>query len=92
MRSLKYSKKFKKELKKINKNANFNIKKLEYIFDLLINGKPLEKKYQDHKLHGEFNNCYECHIKSNLLLIYKIDERNLIIYLLRIGPHSELFG
>lgn len=92
MYSLKYSKKSKKELKKINKNANFNIKELEYILDLLINSSPLDKKCQSHKLHGEFNNCYECHIKSNLLLIYKIDGQNLIIYILRIGSHSELFG
>jgi len=92
MYSLKHSKKFKKELKKINKNANFNIKELEYILNLLTNNRPLNKKYQNHKLHGEFNNCYECHIKSDLLLIYDIDQQNLIIHLLRIGSHSELFG
>ena len=83
MYSLKYSKKFKKDLKKINKSANSDIKDLEYTLDLLINNRPLGKKYKNHKLRGEFNNCYECHIKSNLLLIYKIDKRNLIIYLLR---------
>lgn len=83
MHSLKYSKKFKKDLKKINKSANSDIKDLEYTLDLLINNMPLGKKYKNHKLRGEFNNCYECHIKSNLLLIYKIDKRNLIIYLLR---------
>ena len=92
MYSFKNSNKFKKDLKKINKDANFNIKELKCTLDLLVNSSPLDKKYQSHKLHGEFNHCYECHITPDILLIYGIDRQNLIIYLLRIGSHSELFG
>jgi len=91
MYSLKYSKKFKKDLKKIARD-NFNIKELENTLNLLIANKPLNKKYQNHKLHGEFRNCFECHIRPNILLIYEIDDYQKIIYLLRIGSHSELFG
>lgn len=36
--------------------------------------------------------CLELHIKSDMLLIYIIDEKNLTIDLLRIGTHSELFN
>ena len=31
----------------------------------------LEKKYNDHKLKGNFKGCRECHIKPDLLLVYK---------------------
>ena len=92
MYDLKFSKKFKKDLKKINKNNPLAIKKLEYILNLLINNKPLKETHKNHKLHGDFNNCHECHVKPDILLIYKKNKQNLIIYLLRIGSHTELFG
>ena len=92
MYDLKFSKKFKKDLKKINKNNPLVIKKLEHTLYLLVNNKPLEEAHKNHKLHGDFNNCHECHIKPNVLLIYKKDKQNLIIYLSKIGSHPELFG
>ena len=62
------------------------------MIDLLILGKKLPIKYQDHELNGEFIGYRECHIKSDLLLIYKIEKENLILVLVDIGSHSQLFG
>ena len=57
-----------------------------------MNGrKKLDEKLKDHKLHGELSNYRECHIKSNLLLIYKKDDQNLILLLVNIGSHDDLF-
>lgn len=33
----------------------------------------------------------ECHLKPDVLLIYWVDEANKLLYLERIGSHSELF-
>ncbi|MCK4744775.1 type II toxin-antitoxin system YafQ family toxin [Candidatus Parcubacteria bacterium] len=88
MYSVKYSSKFKKDIKKIN---NPPIKKSQKIIDLLIAGKKLDRNHQNHKLQGEFKNCYECHISPDILLIYKVKKQELLILLLRIGSHSELF-
>ncbi|GAD20125.1 putative addiction module toxin [Helicobacter fennelliae] len=59
---------FKKEAKKLNKE---DIKLTMQIIDRLANDEILEEKYKDHKLKGKYTGCKECHIKPNLLLIYK---------------------
>jgi len=45
----------------------------------------------NHRLAGEFKECFECHIKPDVLLIYKIEKSEIIILLLRIGSQAELF-
>ena len=53
---------------------------------------PLDQKFRDHPLGGNFRGYRECHIKPDLLLIYqKPDDNRLILH--RLGSHSELgFG
>ena len=56
----------------------------------LCNDLELAEKYRDHELIGEFKGVRDCHIKPDLLLLYrKIDEDYL--QLIRLGSHSELF-
>ncbi|MBO4596671.1 MAG: type II toxin-antitoxin system YafQ family toxin [Bacteroidaceae bacterium] len=52
---------------------------------------PIPPEYKPHKLIGEYEGCWECHIKGDFLLIW-IDEVNDIIEFVRFGSHSELFG
>jgi mRNA interferase YafQ len=57
----------------------------------LTNDKPLETRHRDHALSGEWSGYRECHIKPDLLSIYRnSDEKTL--WLVRLGSHSELFG
>ncbi len=49
----------------------------------------LPEKYVDHALSGNWQGYRDCHIKPDLVLIYKIDNGSL--KLARIGAHSELF-
>jgi len=86
MVSLRYSKKFKKDLR-LFKNDKKVISELENILDFLIFERTLPKKYLNHGLKGEFKDCFECHIKPDILLIYKIKKEELCILLLRIGSH-----
>ena len=86
-----YSKKFKKDLKKIKKQG-YDIEEIKNILNKLINEEDLEIKYKDHELIGNYNNHRECHIKSDLLLIYKIYKINKTIKFIRTGSHSELFS
>jgi mRNA interferase YafQ len=55
------------------------------------NDTPLPKKYNDHALKGKYTAYRECHIRPDLLLIYKKDKTNLILVLVRTGSHSQLF-
>ena len=49
----------------------------------------LDSKYVDHALTGEWLGFRDCHIKPDLVLVYRIDRS--ILQLARIGTHSELF-
>ncbi|MCK5510001.1 type II toxin-antitoxin system YafQ family toxin [Candidatus Parcubacteria bacterium] len=88
---LKYSKQFKKDLKKYAKQNSRLINELKEILNLLILGKKLDDKYKNHRLKGQFKNCFECHVRPDILLIYKIEKQELMIFLLRVGSHSDLF-
>jgi mRNA interferase YafQ len=66
-------------------------KKIEQTIDLLASGNKLPASYEDHKLSGELKDFRECHIRGDLLLVYKIEKDNLILILVNIGSHSELF-
>ena len=64
---------------------------LDNIVFQLANGMPLDTKHNDHKLYGKYNDCRECHIEPDWLLIYKIEDDKLILTLTNTGSHSDLF-
>ena len=79
---------FKKDYKKLSqKNKDL----LKEVLIKLVNNETLEEKYKDHKLIGDYLGCKECHIKPDLLLIYRIENQILELSLIRVGKHSELF-
>lgn len=80
----------KKDIKKASKQGK-NIDLLFEIVDQLSEGKQLEPKYRDHKLSGNYEGKRECHIEPDFLLIYEIRESEIVLYLVRVGSHSELF-
>jgi len=52
---------------------------------------PLPAKYNLHKLKGNLQDIWDVHLKYDLVLLFKLDEGSGCIYLLNIGPHSEVF-
>jgi len=58
----------------------------------LARGESLDKKYKDHELQGVLKGVRECHIKPDLLLVYKIYAERVFLELIRLGSHSELFA
>ena len=83
------STKFKKDYKKIiDENLKIELRK---VLELLQNNQNLPEKYLDHQLKWDYKYFRECHIKPNLLLIYSIDKNKLILYVLRLWSHSDIF-
>ncbi len=89
MKELRYTRQFKKDLKRFL-NQPKKLEELKTVLDLLRNGIPLPEKYRAHNLKGDYAGCMECHIEGDFLLIW-FDEENNIIALFRLGSHSELF-
>lgn len=59
------------------------------VFSTLVSNGILKDKYRSHQLVGNYYGYSECHIKPDLLLIYKNTCAELT--LVRLGSHSELF-
>lgn len=83
---------FKRKLK-IIKRQNKRLYKLTEVVNKLANNEKLDIKNRDHQLitNLKFKNYRECHIEPDWLLIYKKDDNNLILYLIEMGSHSDLF-
>jgi len=57
--------------------------------NLLAADKPLSHRYFDHPLGGEWNDHRDCHIRPDLILIYR-KPKDQTLELVRLGSHSEL--
>ena len=58
----------------------------------LTNGEPLDAKYKDHQLSGNWIGHRECHIQPDRLLVYRYEDDVLVLTLTRTGTHSDLFN
>ena len=64
---------------------------LPRILKLLLVDEPLPENNRDHALSGDWTGYRECHVKPDLLLIYRKPDADTL-RLARLGSHSELFG
>jgi mRNA interferase YafQ len=84
------SARFKRELRTCVKRG-YDEEKLKAVVWLLANGVTLPLKNRDHALGGDYEGYRECHITPDWLLIYRIADNVLVLYLFRTGTHSDLF-
>ncbi|MFV0468552.1 MAG: type II toxin-antitoxin system YafQ family toxin [Dysgonomonas sp.] len=89
MKTLRYSTQYRKDFKKY-RNQPKKLEKLLEVLRMLEKEEPLPPELKAHMLKGNLKGCMECHIESDLLLIW-IDEDTDIVEILRLGSHSELF-
>ncbi len=59
------------------------------ILKAIVSHQPLAEKYRDHALSGEWSDHRDCHIKPDLILIYRKPGKD-VLQLVRLGSHSEL--
>jgi len=90
MFSLKTTKQFDRDMKRIKKR-NKDISKLNEAVRLLLSGREMPSKYEDHALTGNWSGYRDCHIEPDWILIYRIDKSELILTATRTGSHSDLF-
>jgi mRNA interferase YafQ len=95
MRTIDWSNAIKKDYKRVAANPRHarNIDDLlRAVLNRLVADEPLPESCRDHALVGNWKNHRECHIKPDLLLIYKQQEDSGVLELTRLGSHSELFS
>lgn len=80
--------KFERDLRLVLKRGK-SLEKIKNVMRLLVEEKPLEEKYRDHSLKGEYVDCRECHIEPDWLLVYMVKDGSIIF--VRTGSHADLF-
>ena len=63
--------------------------RIESIIDTLAKQQPLAPRHRPHKLTGDLEGYWECHIEPDYLMLYEYAEDAII--LVRLGTHSDLF-
>ena len=79
---------FEKDVRRVEKQGK-DLDKLEEVVNLLQTQRPLPSRCRPHALRGNWSGHWDCHVKPDWLLLYKVNETELI--LVRTGTHAELF-
>ncbi len=87
---LRRHKTFIKDFKKA-RLADSQFEKLIQYLNVLKENKQLPAESKDHSLSGEYQDCRECHLGGDMLIIYLEKPKVKEVILLRIGTHSQLF-
>ena len=88
MKSIRWLGPFRKDHKRIVRRK-YRMEKLEAIVQLLRDDEPLPISARSHKLTGEYDGFWECHLGPDWLLIY--DSTDTEVLLARTGTHADLF-
>ena len=91
MYTIAYTTGFKKALRRCLKRG-LSIKQFNEVINELTHNGSLSPKYKPHKLSSRFNNCWECHIAPDWLLLWEQNETELTLLLINTGTHSDIFG
>jgi mRNA interferase YafQ len=91
MREIRYTARFKRDYRR-EKSGQLG-KKLDALLlevvNLLANDAPVPRRNVDHPLSGEWSDHRDCHIRPDLILIYRKPDSGTL-ELVRLGSHSEL--
>ncbi len=85
-----FTKAFTKDWERLSRAGRTDMPRLKEAMLLLIaNDAALPAEWLDHPLKGQWADHRECHIGGDFLLIYQIDDAQIIF--MRAGTHADLF-
>ncbi len=79
---------FKRDVKRVLKQGK-DLERLLDVVQTLADGVPLFAIHRDHQLKGEYTGKRDCHIEPDWILIYAVEDEELMLY--RTGSHADLF-
>lgn len=84
------SNRFKRDLK-IAAKRGYDLDLLDSVVTKLASRETLSERFRDHNLTGKYAGFRECHLQPDWLLVYRVEEQELILFLSRTGTHTDLF-
>ncbi|MBO7485955.1 MAG: type II toxin-antitoxin system YafQ family toxin [Spirochaetaceae bacterium] len=91
MLNLRFTNQFKKDFKLAQKRG-YDLSEFETLVNKLRSGEPLDPKYKDHSLSNNWKNHRDFHLHPDLVVIYCIKETEIILEMVRMGSHADLFS
>ena len=91
MRRVERTGQFKKDYKRVRRGRHRTALDtvLVKVLEALVNDQPLDPRHRDHSLAGEWHDHRDCHIRPDLILIYRKPNEE-VLQVVRLGSHSEL--
>lgn len=91
MRTIERTTQFKRDYKRESKGPHRATLDEDFIavVKALLADKALGAKYKDHPMSGEWKDCRNCHVRPDLVLLYRKVGMD-VLQLVRLGSHSEL--
>ena len=85
------TKRFKTAYERVSQLKGFKKSVFEEVVLTLAEGRKFEPKFKDHRLTGNLKDFRGCHLTPDILMIYQVDEGVLMLTLVSVGHHSQLF-
>ncbi|MDI9333733.1 MAG: type II toxin-antitoxin system YafQ family toxin [Cytophagales bacterium] len=91
MRTIDRTSQFKRDYKREAKGQHRATLDADFmtVLEMLATDQPLTERHHDHQLAGDWKDHRDCHVKPDLVLIYRKPDE-LTLQLVRLGSHSEL--
>jgi len=91
MRTIEWTRSFKRDFKRVCATQGHRdiLELLPEVAELLATDTTLPERYRDHALSGDWKDHRDCHIKPDLVLIYREPDAD-VLQLVRLGSHSQL--
>ena len=91
MYAIRMTRTFRKDTEHCRKRG-YNMELLKTAIRILEVDGQLPSSYRPHKLSGNYEGSWECHIKGDWLLIWEQNDNELTLLFTGTGTHSDLFG
>lgn len=91
MRTIERTGQFKRDYKREAKGTHRETLQVDFVavVSALASDRPLEARHRDHALTGEWKDHRDCHVRPDLVLIYRKPDVHTL-QLVRIGSHAQL--
>ena len=91
MRRIERTGQFRRDYRRVRRGRNRAALETTFVevLESLVNDLPLDPRHRDHPLAGPWHDHRDCHIKPDLILIYRKPNGD-VLQLVRLGSHSEL--
>lgn len=74
--TIRQSTQFRRDIKRLLRQGA-DLPRLETVIATLVDQQPLEERYRDHALIGNWKGHRECHIQPDWLLVYRVTSEEL---------------